>query len=163
MKNKLLLGVIASQSFVMLALIYFLWGKDNNGFFINGNFLFFLVIFSLASFLLGLTFYFKASEKLEGGVRRDGIVKWYNSNKGFGFIEQKQGEDLFVHQTEIIQSGFRYLNLGDHVEYEVGKGKKGPVALKVIRTKIVESVEVLPYLEEPEEYPITKVSETHEN
>ena len=160
MKNKLLLAVIASQSLVMLGLIYFLWGKDNNDFFINENFLFLLVIFSLVSFLLGLTFHSRVQNNFDDGVRRDGIVKWYNSNKGFGFIEQNEGEDLFVHQTEIRQPGYRFLNLGDHVEFEVGKGKKGPVALKVIRTKISESGEIHPYLEEPEEYPVTQVSET---
>ena len=160
MKNRLLLAVIASQSFVMLGLIYFLWGRDNNEFFINENFLFLLVIFSVVSFLLGLTFYSKASNNFEEGVRRDGIVKWYNSDKGFGFIEQNEGDDLFVHQTEIRQSGFRFLNLGDHVEFEVGQGKKGPVALKVIRTKIVESQETLTYSQEPEECPITQVSGT---
>jgi len=163
MKNKLLLSVIASQSFVMLGLIYFLWGNDNNEFFINENFLFLLVIFSVVSFLLGLTFHSKASNKFEEGIRRDGIVKWYNSDKGFGFIEQNEGEDLFVHQTEIIQSGFRFLNLGDHVEFEVGRGKKGPVALKVLRTKISESDDIRSNIEEPEEYPITQVSGTQQN
>lgn len=160
MKNKLLLAVITSQSFVMLGLIYFLWGRDNNEFILNENFLFFLVIFSLSTFLLGLNLYSKDSKKFEKAVRLEGKVKWYSSSKGFGFIEQNQGEDLFVHQTEIMQSGFRYLNLGDHVEYEVGKGKKGPVALKVIRTKIAESDDSPDNFLEPEEYPITQASET---
>ncbi|GIT03155.1 MAG: cold-shock protein [Deltaproteobacteria bacterium] len=54
-------------------------------------------------------------------------MKWFSPSKGFGFIEQDLGDDLFVHQSEIRQSGFRYLILGDRVEYEVGPGeKKGP-------------------------------------
>ena len=65
MKNKLLLAVIASQSLVMLGLIYFLWGKDNNDFFINENFLFLLVIFSLVSFLLGLTFHSRVQNNFD--------------------------------------------------------------------------------------------------
>ena len=161
MKNKLLLAVITSQSFVMLGLIYFLWGSDDNEFFINENVLFLLTVFSVVSFLLGLTYYSKVPNKYKDGIRHDGIVKWYNSDKGFGFIEQNEGEDLFVHQTEIRQSGFRFLNLGDQVEFEVGHGKKGPVALKVIRTKIAESEDMPPHFEEPEEYPITQESRTH--
>ena len=115
MKKKLLLAVITSQSFVMLGLIYFLLRRIDNEFFINENLLFFLTIFSVISFLTGLALFYKLLYKNEEGVRRDGIVKWYNSNKGFGFIEQEQGEDLFVHQTEIRQSGFRFLNLGDSI------------------------------------------------
>jgi len=138
-----------------------LWGSDDNEFFINENVLFLLTVFSVVSFLLGLTYYSKVPNKYKDGIRHDGIVKWYNSDKGFGFIEQNEGEDLFVHQTEIRQSGFRYLNLGDHVEFEVGQGKKGPVALRVIRTKKSESGGMDPYLEESEEYPITQVSEIH--
>ena len=56
-----------------------------------------------------------------------GKVKWYNSQKGYGFIEQENGEDLFVHQNEITG----YINEGDQVDFEIGEGKKGPCALKV--------------------------------
>ena len=56
-----------------------------------------------------------------------GIVKWYNEQKGFGFIEQDNGKDLFVHYTAIRGK----LNQGDKVEYELGEGKKGPCAAKV--------------------------------
>ena len=99
----------------------------------------------------------------EGGVRRDGTVKWFNPNKGFGFIEQDTGDDLFVHQSEIQQAGFRYLNLGDRVEFEVGPGKKGPVALKVIRTKPADLEKFPSIYDEPEEAPLTQVSETQLN
>ena len=159
MKNKLFLAFITSQSFVMLGLIYLLWRINDNEFFISIKFLFFLTIFSIFSFCAGLYIFNKYLKKFNDGTRRDGIVKWYSSGKGFGFIEHEHGEDIFVHQSEIRQSGFRYLNLGDHVEFEIGMGKKGPVALKVIRTKIVESVAISERVEEPEVYPITKVQE----
>ena len=99
----------------------------------------------------------------EEGVRRDGTVKWFNPNKGFGFIEQDTGDDLFVHQSEIQQAGFRYLNLGDRVEFEVGPGKKGPVALKVIRTKPADPEKYPSIYDEPEVAPLTQVSETQLN
>ena len=67
------------------------------------------------------------------GVRKEGTVKWFNPTKGFGFIAQDHGEDLFIHQTEITQAGFRSLSKGDRVEFEVGKGEKGPVAKKVLK------------------------------
>jgi len=61
-----------------------------------------------------------------------GKVKWFNGTKGFGFITPDDGgKDLFVHQTEIQGEGFRNLNDGDAVEYEVGEGQKGPCANKV--------------------------------
>lgn len=56
-----------------------------------------------------------------------GKVKWFNSQKGYGFIEQENGKDLFVHQNEV--TGF--INEGDVVEFEIGEGQKGPCALKV--------------------------------
>ncbi|MBF0352457.1 MAG: cold shock domain-containing protein [SAR324 cluster bacterium] len=65
--------------------------------------------------------------------RYQGTVKWFNPTKGFGFIERDQGEDLFVHQTEIMQEGFRSLNKSDRVEFEIGMGEKGPVAKNVAR------------------------------
>ena len=57
-----------------------------------------------------------------------GTVKWFNSNKGFGFIEQASGDDLFVHHSE-IQGG--YISEGDKVEFEIGQGQKGPCATNV--------------------------------
>jgi CspA family cold shock protein len=56
-----------------------------------------------------------------------GKVKWFNSQKGFGFIEQDNGKDLFVHKNEVTG----YINEGDLVEFEIGQGQKGPNAINV--------------------------------
>ena len=61
-----------------------------------------------------------------------GKVKWFNEKKGFGFITPDDGgTDLFVHHTSIEMNGYRFLEEGCEVEYEVGEGQKGPVAQKV--------------------------------
>lgn len=60
-----------------------------------------------------------------------GIVKWFSDQKGYGFIEQANGEDLFVHHSEIMGSGFKTLSEGDEVTFDVGSGKKGPAAQNV--------------------------------
>ena len=62
-----------------------------------------------------------------------GTVKWFNSSKGFGFINQDDGgEDLFVHHTEIKSGGYASLDEGQKVKFEVGQGKKGPCATNVV-------------------------------
>lgn len=62
-----------------------------------------------------------------------GTVKWFSSEKGFGFIAPEDGsKDLFVHHSEIKMNGFASLNDGQAVEFEVGEGKKGPCANNVI-------------------------------
>jgi CspA family cold shock protein len=60
-----------------------------------------------------------------------GTVKWFNEKKGFGFIRQDEGEDVFVHHTGINMQGFKVLHEGDRVSYQLGKGKKGPAAIEV--------------------------------
>lgn len=60
-----------------------------------------------------------------------GTVKWFNETKGFGFISQDEGEDVFVHHTEIKTDGYRTLKEGAKVEFEVTKGDKGPKATNV--------------------------------
>ncbi|MGV9992463.1 cold-shock protein [Streptomyces sp. NPDC003374] len=60
-----------------------------------------------------------------------GTVKWFNPDKGFGFIEQDSGPDLFVHYSEILATGYRSLEEGQRVEYEVTQGPKGPQATGV--------------------------------
>lgn len=60
-----------------------------------------------------------------------GTVKWFNETKGFGFIAQPEGEDVFVHFSAIQGDGFKVLNDGDQVEFEVRKGPKGLQAANV--------------------------------
>lgn len=62
-----------------------------------------------------------------------GTVKWFNDQKGYGFIEQDNGDDIFVHYSAIIGSGFKSLSEGDRVVFEVGNGQKGPAAQNVDR------------------------------
>jgi cold shock protein len=63
----------------------------------------------------------------------NGIVKWFNDSKGFGFIEQENGKDVFVHHSAINGSGFKSLSEGDRVTFEVVQGAKGPAAANVSR------------------------------
>lgn len=60
-----------------------------------------------------------------------GTVKWFNNSKGYGFITREEGEDVFVHYNAIEGSGFRSLEEGDKVQFEVGQGPKGLQATNV--------------------------------
>jgi CspA family cold shock protein len=63
----------------------------------------------------------------------EGTVKWFNESKGFGFLSREGGPDVFVHHTEIVADGYRTLNEGDRVRFEVVDSPKGPRAAKVTR------------------------------
>jgi CspA family cold shock protein len=60
-----------------------------------------------------------------------GKVKWFNEKKGFGFLERDEGDDVFVHYSNIQGEGFRTIREGDSVEFEVQDGPKGPQAVNV--------------------------------
>jgi CspA family cold shock protein len=60
-----------------------------------------------------------------------GVVKWFNEKKGYGFLSQEDGDDVFVHYTSIGGDGFKTLKEGDAVEFEVQEGPKGPQAVDV--------------------------------
>jgi CspA family cold shock protein len=65
--------------------------------------------------------------------RLKGKVKWFNNAKGFGFIGRDDGPDVFVHYSAIESDGYRSLQEGDDVEFEISQGQKGPQAEKVTR------------------------------
>ncbi len=69
----------------------------------------------------------------ELSVREKGTVKWFNGAKGYGFIQRSTGEDVFVHFSAIQENGYRSLNEGETVEYDLVKGPKGLQAGNVVR------------------------------
>jgi len=87
------------------------------------------MIWKLAPFWIGVTkgrtkrgkqFQFRGLE-----VKEQGTVKWFNASKGYGFIQRQTGEDVFVHFSAIMMDGYKSLNEGQAVEFEVKKGPKG--------------------------------------
>lgn len=60
-----------------------------------------------------------------------GVVKWFNNKKGFGFIEQENGPDVFVHFSGIKSEGFKSLKEGEQVTFDIEEGEKGPAAVNV--------------------------------
>ena len=66
-------------------------------------------------------------------MRLTGLVKWFNDSKGYGFIEQEGGRDIFVHYTAIQGEGFKSLAEGQKVEFEIIEGAKGPQATQVVK------------------------------
>lgn len=66
-------------------------------------------------------------------MAESGTVKWFNNTKGYGFISRADGEDVFVHHTAIVAEGFRSLNEGEKVSFEVVTGPKGLQARNVTR------------------------------
>lgn len=66
--------------------------------------------------------------------RLTGVVKWFNSQKGYGFIEREGGPDVFVHYTAVVGQGWRNLEEGDKVEFSITQGPKGPQASEVVKS-----------------------------
>lgn len=65
--------------------------------------------------------------------RKTGVVKWFNADKGYGFLRQEDGPDVFVHYSAIQGAGFRTLEEGERVEFEITEGQKGKQASNVVR------------------------------
>jgi CspA family cold shock protein len=72
--------------------------------------------------------------KKERHVLPNGVVKWFSNRKGYGFIEQEEGDDIFVHHSAINMAGFRTLSEGDRVSFEIEVGQRGPAAKNVEKT-----------------------------
>ncbi len=72
------------------------------------------------------------SNQEEGTIQEEGTVKWFNDEKGFGFIERSEGKDVFVHYSAISGSGRRTLHEGQRVRMTVTQGRKGPQAENVV-------------------------------
>ena len=73
------------------------------------------------------------SEETQTHAMSQGTVKWFNDSKGYGFIKpDDEGQDLFVHHSEVKVSGFASLTEGEKVEFEIGEGRKGPCAINVV-------------------------------
>jgi CspA family cold shock protein len=66
-------------------------------------------------------------------MTEQGTVKWFNNEKGFGFVSRESGPDVFVHHTAILAEGYRSLNEGDRISFEVVQGQKGLQARNVVR------------------------------
>ena len=62
-----------------------------------------------------------------------GTVKWFNNQKGYGFISDENGKDIFVHYSGVNMEGFKSLNEGDNVEFDIIEGEKGPQAINVTK------------------------------
>jgi CspA family cold shock protein len=63
----------------------------------------------------------------------EGFVKWFDPKKGYGFIQQPNGDDVFVHFSGIVGNGFKFLRAGEKVEFQVAPGPRGPQATQVVK------------------------------
>ena len=157
MQKKILFSLVVLEGGGILGLLYMVWNLVQNSEeqLISNTYFALASIAVLTAFVVGLLQLKSDAQQVDIEVgRQHGLVKWFNPSKGFGFIEQDNGQDLFVHQSEIRLSGFRYLNKDDRVEYDIGLGKKGPVAQNVVRIKTADNE----WDQIPEEEPISKAS-----
>ena len=77
--------------------------------------------------------------KKEGKELAKGVVKWFDTKKGYGFIEQPGGDDVFVHFSGIVGEGFKSLRAGEEVEFEIASSPKGPQATNVAKVNSTQS------------------------
>ena len=68
-------------------------------------------------------------------MKLKGTVKWFNNAKGFGFIGRDDGPDVFVHYSALVAEGYKSLQEGDNVEFEIVEGQKGPQAANVVKAQ----------------------------
>jgi len=129
MNNKSLPAIVAVQTAVMLGLLYYLWNQETNEILNEKSFLF-LAIFSVSCLLLAIVLHFKKPITYEEGTRRDGTVKWFNSNKGFGFIEQDTGDDLLSISLKFGRPVFVFLTWGTVLSLKSAQEKKGRLLSK---------------------------------
>jgi cold shock protein len=78
-----------------------------------------------------LEFEIQRINRKEAATMSEGTVKWFSDRKGFGFIEQEDGPDVFVHHSGINSTGFKSLSEGDRVSFDIEQGQKGPAAANV--------------------------------
>lgn len=85
-------------------------------------------------FVLYFVIYTRFIVKVLGGVNMEnGVVKWFNADKGFGFIQLEEGNDVFVHYSAIQEEGFKSLEEGQEVSFEIVEGERGPQAANVTK------------------------------
>ena len=95
--------------------------------------------------------------KVLGGSTMKGTVKWFNAKKGFGFISDETGKDVFVHYSALQMDGFKVLDEGEEVEFDVVNGEKGPQASNVVKKMVqitkLQAVRILPMQQKQEPLP----------
>jgi len=68
-------------------------------------------------------------------MSEEGTVKWFNDKKGYGFIQRAKGKDVFVHFSNVVEEGFKSLNEGDKVSFDVDETQRGPQAVNVVKAR----------------------------